>query len=137
MAEHHQHFRFIGGGLLQTRRDQKSFCQKRRAAATFTCLCCAYWENQSNGLNILFVYIMYPFQSAFKALAVSGIFMFWANFTIEAFKFSWHIITTTPEKETYKPVARVMCTECRHFFPGGSEDEPFICFSCQGFHPDN
>ena len=80
---------------------------------------------------------MYPFQSAFKALAVSGIFMFWANFTIEAFKFSWHIITTTPEKETYKPVARVMCTECKHFFPGGSEDEPFICFSCQGNYPDN
>ena len=60
---------------------------------------------------------MDPFQSALKVVAVSGIFMIWTKFTIEAFKFSWHIITTTPEKETYKPVTSVMCTECGHLFP--------------------
>ena len=81
---------------------------------------------------------MDQFHYVLKAAAVGGIFMAWINFTIEAFKFSWHIITTTPEKETYMPVTRVMCTECKHFFPGDQEkDEPFICFSCQGFYPDN
>ena len=81
---------------------------------------------------------MDPFQSALKVAAVSGIFMIWTKFTIEAFKFSWHIITTTPEKETYKSVTSVMCTECKHFFPGDQEkDEPFICFSCQGYYPGN
>ena len=78
---------------------------------------------------------MDPFQTVFKTAAVGGIFMTWFKFTIEAFKFSWHIITTTPEEKTYKPVTSVMCTECRHFFPG--EQEPFICFSCQGNYPTN
>ena len=55
-------------------------------------------------------------QASLKAAAAGGIFMIWANFTIEAFKFSWHIITTSPEKETYKPVTKVMCAECKHFF---------------------
>ena len=36
-------------------------------------------------------------QASLKAAAVGGIFMVWTNFTIEAFKFSWHIITTSPE----------------------------------------
>ena len=78
---------------------------------------------------------MDPFQSTFKVAAISAIFMFWAKFTIEAFKFSWQIATTAPEKETYKPVTSVMCTECRHLFPG--DQEPFICFSCKGHYPDN
>ena len=30
MAEYHQHYRFIGGGILQTRRDQKRFRQKKK-----------------------------------------------------------------------------------------------------------
>ena len=38
MAERYQHHRFIGGGLLQTRRDQKRFCQKSPAAIS----CFAY-----------------------------------------------------------------------------------------------
>ena len=33
MAEHHQHCRFSGGALLQTRRDQKPFGQKSRPTA--------------------------------------------------------------------------------------------------------
>ena len=36
-----------------------------------------------------------------KTAAVSAILMLWAGFKIEAFKFSWHIISTSPEK--YKP----------------------------------
>ena len=69
-------------------------------------------------------------QASLKAVAVSGIFMIWANFTMEAFKFSWHIISTSPE--TYKAVTKVMCAECKHFFNDEPEDEPFICLSCQG-----
>ena len=76
-----------------------------------------------------------PLQSSFKAAAVGGIFMLWANITIEAFKLSWHIISTSPEKETYKAVTSVMCKECKHFFPGDSKDEH--CLSCKGYYPDN
>ena len=39
-------------------------------------------------------------QASIKVAAVSGIFMAWSNFAIEAFKFAWHIISILPEKET-------------------------------------
>ena len=71
-------------------------------------------------------------QASLKAAAVGGIFMLWTNITIEAFKLSWHIISTSPEKDNYGPVTSVMCTECRHLFSGDLEDEPFVCFSCSG-----
>ena len=69
-------------------------------------------------------------QAFLKAAAVGGIFFAWANFTIQAFKFSWHIITTSPEKDTYKAVSKVRCQNCREFFIGDEEDE--ICLSCLG-----
>ena len=47
-----------------------------------------------------------------KTAAVSGIGLFWANFTIEAFKFAWHITTTSPKKETYK----AFCENCEEYF---------------------
>ena len=50
-----------------------------------------------------------PLQASLKVAAVVGIFMVWANFTIEAFKFSWHIISTSPEKETYKASFKAVC----------------------------
>ena len=62
-----------------------------------------------------------------KAAAVGGIFTVWVKFTIEAFNFSWHIISSSPEKETYKAVTKVMCKECKKFF-----DEDNICFTCRG-----
>ena len=74
-------------------------------------------------------------QASLKVAAVGGIFMLWANITIEAFKLSWHIISTSPEKKTYKAVTSVMCKECKHFFPGDSKDEH--CLSCKGYYPDN
>ena len=66
------------------------------------------------------------------AAALTGIvsvigFSLWAKFTIEAFKFSWHILSNSPEKETYKAVTRVMCEECKEFF-----DEENRCFTCRG-----
>ena len=75
-----------------------------------------------------------PVQSVLKAAAVGWIFMIWYNFTIEAFNFAWHIISTSPEKETWKAVSKVMCAECRQFFIDKlDENKTYICLSCQGF----
>ena len=71
-------------------------------------------------------------QAYLKAAAVGGILILLADITIEAFKLSWHIISTSPEKETYKAVTKVMCAECKHFFIDESADEPYISLSCLG-----
>ena len=47
-----------------------------------------------------------------KTAAVSGIGLVWVNFTIEAFKFSWHIVSTSPKKETWKTV----CGNCQELY---------------------
>ena len=71
-------------------------------------------------------------QASLKAAAVGGIFILWTNITIEAFKLSWHIISTSPEKDNYRPVTSVMCTECRHLFDRDLEDDIFVCMDCLG-----
>ena len=68
--------------------------------------------------------------SSLKAAAIGGILFAWASFTKEALKLSWHIITTSPEKDTYKAVSKVRCQNCKEFFIGDEEDE--ICLSCLG-----
>ena len=55
-------------------------------------------------------------QASIKVAAVSGIFMAWSNFTIEAFKFAWHIISTSPEEETWKAITKAMCENCRKLY---------------------
>ena len=65
-----------------------------------------------------------PVQSALKAVAVGGIFMIWYNFTIEAFKFSWHIISISPEKDTYEAVFKISCENCRKLY---DDDECHLC----------
>ena len=60
-------------------------------------------------------------QSSLKAAAVGGIFMIWYNFTIEAFNFSWHIITTSPEKDTYKAVHKCLCQHCGEIYDDNEE----------------
>ena len=57
-----------------------------------------------------------PVQSALKAAAVSGIFMIWYNFSIEAFKFAWHIISTSPKKVTCGPVFKAVCGNCQEIY---------------------
>ena len=47
-----------------------------------------------------------------KTAAISGIGLFWVNFTIEAFKFARHIVSTSPEEETYK----AFCENCQEYF---------------------
>ena len=62
-----------------------------------------------------------PLQASLKVAAVVGIFMVWANFTIEAFKFSWHIISTSPEKETYKASFKMVCQNCGEIYDDDEE----------------
>ena len=57
-----------------------------------------------------------PLQASLKFAAVGGIFMIWSNFTIEAFKFAWHIISTSPEKETYKASFKAVCGNCQELY---------------------
>ena len=77
---------------------------------------------------------MDPLQASLKVAAVGGIFMIWYNFTIEAFKFSWHILSTSPGEETYKPSFKIMCENCRELY---DDDErhlingSFLCVACR------
>ena len=48
-------------------------------------------------------------QAPLKEAAVGGIFMFWVNITIAAFKLSWRIISTSPKKETLEAVRKAVC----------------------------
>ena len=74
-----------------------------------------------------------------KAAALGGIFMLWYTFTEATLKFSWHIMTTSPEKDTYKPVTSIECSECRRFFPCSDCKKPgpgFECAECGDFFPN-
>ena len=64
---------------------------------------------------------------ALKTAALGGIFMLWYTFTEATLKFSWHIMTTSPENDTYEPVTSVECTECGNLF---TYDEQFVCPDC-------
>ena len=74
-------------------------------------------------------------EASFKAAAVSGIFMVWYKLTIEAFKFSWHIITTSPEKETFESVVKLVCQHCGEFYFDNEErhvlDGVLLCDFCR------
>ena len=75
---------------------------------------------------------MNPFQASLKTAAVSGIFMFWARFTIEAFKFSWRIIS--PEEQTLKVVRKAVCEKCGNVYNDDDFDviiERCLCFDCR------
>ena len=132
MAERHQHCRFIGGDLLQTRRDQSPFNKKTASDST---ACFAKKGHPENGLNVfLYCYTMRKvnaLQIFIKTAAVSGIAFFWANFTVESLKLAWHIISTSPE--TCQPIVKVMCESCYgYFLDDGGEliDGKFLCESC-------
>ena len=69
-----------------------------------------------------------------KTAAVTGIVFVWANFTVNAFQMSWHIISTSPEKEEICSMKKmVVCEQCqKHFLDDGNELEQnkFLCESC-------
>ena len=78
---------------------------------------------------------MDQFHNVLKAAAVSGIFMIWYNFTKEAFKFYWHIISSSPKKETWEaPSFKVVCGICQQLY----EDDEYhvihdvhLCEACR------
>ena len=73
-------------------------------------------------------------QASLKAAAVSGIFIIWADFTIQAFKFSWHIISTSPDKEALKVIRKAVYENCGNFYNDDDFDviiERCLCFDCR------
>ena len=70
-------------------------------------------------------------QASLKAAAVGGIL---ANITIEAFKLSWHIISTSPEKETYKASFKAVCEKCQKIYDDDEYDlihGTHLCEACR------
>ena len=73
-------------------------------------------------------------QASFKVIAVSGIFTMWAKLTIEAFKFSRHILSTSPKKETYEASFKAVCGHCQEHY---DDDEyhlihgTHLCHNCR------
>ena len=55
-------------------------------------------------------------QASIKAAAVGGIFFAWAKFTIEAYKTAWHIISSSPKKETYEASFKAVCGHCQKLY---------------------
>ena len=75
-----------------------------------------------------------PLEASFKLIAVSGMFMMWTKLTIEAFKFSWHIISTSPGEETLKVVKKAVCENCGNVYDDDDFDviiERCLCFDCR------
>ena len=72
-------------------------------------------------------------QASLKAAAVGGIFMVWANLTIQVFKFSWHIITTSPG--TYKTYYKNVCQKCGEIYDDDKEmhviSGALLCEDCR------
>ena len=55
-------------------------------------------------------------QASIKVAAVGGIFMVWSNFTVKALKMAWHIISTSPEEETWMAASKVVCGNCQELY---------------------
>ena len=71
-------------------------------------------------------------KASLKAAAFFGIFMLWANITIEAFKLSWHIIS--PEEDTLNVVRKAVCQNCGNVYNDDDFDvitERCLCFDCR------
>ena len=69
-----------------------------------------------------------------KTAAIIGIGLFWVNFTTETFKFAWHIISTSPEKETYKPSFKAVCGHCQEHYDDDEYhliDGTHLCEACR------
>ena len=76
-------------------------------------------------------------QALIKTAAISGIVLVWVNFSVEAFKMAWHIISTLPEEEeTCKGVSKVMCENCQEYFIDDGDEmiyAKFLSETCQDF----
>ena len=73
-------------------------------------------------------------QASLKFSAVGGIFIVWATYTIEAFKFAWHIVSTSPGEETWKAITKAMCENCRKLYDNdeyGLINGTNLCEACR------
>ena len=73
---------------------------------------------------------MVVLQAFIKTAAVSGIALFWVNFTVESLKLAWHIISASPESIVKQ---KVMCESCYgYFLDDGGEliHGKLLCESC-------
>ena len=55
-------------------------------------------------------------QASIKAAAVGGIFVIWANITVESFKMIWHIVNTSPDNWGLAVKRSVACKNCNVIF---------------------
>ena len=77
---------------------------------------------------------MDSFQSVLKFAAVSGVFMMWLKFTKEAFKLSWHIISSSPGEKTLEVDRKAVCENCGNLYDDDEFDviiERCLCFDCR------
>ena len=77
---------------------------------------------------------MVVLQSFIKIAAVSGIAFFWVNFTVEAFKSAWRIISTSPEdEETLRAPFK------SRVWNSHDDDAVFkaVCGNCQEYYDDD
>ena len=65
--------------------------------------------------------------ASIKTAAVGGIFLVWTNYTIEAFKITWHIISTSPEEKTCKAV----CGNCQEHYDDHLIHGTHLCEACR------
>ena len=66
-----------------------------------------------------------------QTASVTGIALFWVNFTAESLKLAWHIIFSYPWEPIVKQ--KVMCESCYgYFLDDGGEliHGKFLCKSC-------
>ena len=71
-------------------------------------------------------------RASIKAVTVSGIFVVWVNFTAEAFKMAWHIISTSPGD--CKASFKVICKNCQDTYDDDEYDVIYgkvLCESCR------
>ena len=72
--------------------------------------------------------------ASIKAAVVGGIFFIWANYTIEAVKIAWHIVSTSPEKETCKASFKAVCGNCQELYDDDEYDlihGTHLCEACR------
>ena len=76
-----------------------------------------------------------PLKASFKLIAVGAIFTTRAKLSIEAFNFAWHIASTSPGEETYKPCVKLVCQSCGEFYHDDEEgyviDGVLLCQFCR------
>ena len=77
-------------------------------------------------------------QAFIKTAAVSGIALFWVNFTVESLKMAWHIISYSPETPMRNPQDaadfKVVCENCQELYDNDERhliNRSKLCEACR------